>query len=614
MFFMVGCGTDFTSRPVLAPGGVRDRALMLLLKPHIRSLTAGGLAVLLEGVANLAEPWPLKIVLDNVLKSKASNGWLGDVISSVAGPDRYAILKLAAASVLVIAAIEAICQYWEKMLTINVAQRVMHDLRGMVYGHIQRLSLAYHAKKQTGDLIGCLTSDIDAIQSFIASGLLGAVVNALTLAGMAAVMFYLNPRFTLVALASSPLLFAFVYRYTRRIKVASRAVRKKEGEMMSLFQEVLSSTRVVKAFAREDQEQRRLETESLASVEIAMRARALKVALPPVVDLIVAASTALVLFLGGRMALRGEISAGSLVLFVWYLGRMYKPMRELSKSSDAYAKATIGYERIKDVLSTESEVEDIPGARPVSALRGEVEFDRVGFSFEPGYPVLKQVSLRIPAGQVAALVGPTGAGKTTIVSLLARFYDPDEGAVRIDGTDVKMFQQKSLRRQISFVLQETLLFRGPVWYNIAYGKPEASRGEVLRAAHVANAHEFIQRLPNGYDTIVGERGDTLSGGQRQRIAIARAVLYDAPILILDEVATGLDAASQNLVLDALDRLMEGKTSIVISHSLSNVRSAGVIFVLKGGQIVEQGKHDELLANQGVYAELYEAQNRLGSPV
>lgn len=611
---MVGCGIDFASKPVATSGGVRDRALTLLLKPHIRSLTAGGLAVLLEGVANLAEPWPLKIVLDNVLKSKPSYGWLGGVISSAAGSDRYAILKLAAASVLVIAAIEAICQYWEKMLTINVAQRVMHDLRGMVYGHIQRLSLAYHAKKHTGDLIGCLTSDIDAIQSFIASGLLGAFVNALTLAGMAAVMFYLNPRFTLVALASAPLLFAIVYRYTRRIKVASRAVRKKEGEMMSLFQEVLSSTRVVKAFAREDQEQRRLETESLASVEIAMRARALKVALPPVVDLIVAASTALVLFLGGRMALRGEISAGSLVLFIWYLGRMYKPMRELSKSSDAYAKAATGYERIKDVLSTDSEVEDIPGARPMSAIRGEIEFDHVGFGFEPGYPVLKQVSLKIPAGQVAALVGPTGAGKTTIVSLLARFYDPDQGTVRIDGTDVRMFEQKSLRRQISFVLQETLLFRGPVWYNIAYGKPEASRGEILRAAHVANAHEFIQRLPNGYDTVVGERGDTLSGGQRQRIAIARAVLYDAPILILDEVATGLDAASQNLVLDALDRLMQGKTSIVISHSLANVRSAGVIFVLKGGQIVEHGKHDELLANQGVYAELYEAQNRLGSPV
>ena len=609
-FFMAG-GSESrsSSSSVASQGGVRDRTLLLLLKPHVRSLAAGGMAVLLQGVANLAEPWPLKIVLDNVLKSKPSHGWLSDVLFSVAGADRYAILKFAAASVLVIAAIEAICDYWQKMLAINVAQRVMHDLRGMVYGHIQRLSLAYHTNKRTGDLIGCLTSDIEAIQSFISLGMLGAFVNAITLAGMAGLMFYLNWRFTLVALSTAPLLFAFVYRYTRRIKVASRAVRQKEGEMMSLFQEVLSSTRVVKAFAREDQEQRRLETESLASLEIARRARTLKVTLPPIVDLMVAASTALVLFLGGRMALRSEISAGSLVLFIWYLGRMYKPMRELSKSSDAYAKAATGYERIKEVLATDCEVQDLPGARPASALRGEIEFDQVGFSYEPGYPILKQLSLRIPAGQVAALVGPTGAGKTTIVGLLARFYDPSEGTVRVDGTDVRMFQQKSLRRQISFVLQETLLFRGPVWYNIAYGKPEASRAEVLRAADVANAHEFIERLPNGYDTIIGERGDTLSGGQRQRIAIARAVICDSPILILDEVATGLDAASQKLVLDALDRLMEGRTSIVISHSLASVRSAGVIFVLKGGQIVEQGRHDELLKNGGVYAEFYEAQNR-----
>jgi ATP-binding cassette, subfamily B, bacterial len=588
----------------------RDRTLQLLLRPHLRTMSIGVLAVLVEGAANLAEPWPLKIVLDDVLKAKASRGWLNGVILSLTGGDKYSILKLAAAAVLVIAGIGAICSYWEKLLATNIGHRVMHDLRRMVYSHIQRLSLAFHANKQTGDLVGCLTSDIDAIQTFVATGLLGVFVNAFTLLGMAVLMFSLNWRFTLVALSVAPLLFVVVFRYTRRIKAASRAVRKKEGEIMSLVQEVLSSMPLVKAFVREDQEQSRLEKESLESVEIAMQVRSLKVTLPPIVDMIVASGTGLVLLVGGSMALSGAISSGSLVLFIWYLGRMYKPMRELSKITDAYAKAATGYERIKELLTTGHEVRDLPGARPVSTLRGEIEFDRVGFSYQPGRPVLKQVSLRIQPGQVAALVGPTGAGKTTIVSLIARFYDPDEGAITIDGVDIRRFQQKSLRRQISFVLQGTLLFRAPVWYNIAYGKPEATRAEILRAAEIANAHEFIDRMPQGYDTTIGEHGDTLSGGQRQRIAIARAVLCDAPILILDEAATGLDAASEKLVFEALARLMAGKTSIVISHRLTTIRAANRIFVLDAGNLVEQGQHEELIRSGGLYARLHDLQSPL----
>jgi subfamily B ATP-binding cassette protein MsbA len=532
---------------------------------------------------------------------------LNDLIFTVAGPDKYATLNLAAASVLVIAAIAAICAYTEKYLTTTVGQYVMHDLRQTLYSHIQRLSLDYHDKQRTGDLIGCLTSDIEAIQSFIASGLLGAVVNSLALVGMIAVMLYLNWQFTLVALSVAPLLFVVVFRYTRRIKAASREVRKKEGEMVSVIQEVLSSTRVVKAFAREDHEQRRLEEESLESVEIALRVRGLKVRLSPIVDVIVAAGTCLVLWFGGRMALSGSLSAGSLVLFIWYLGRMYKPMRELSKITDAYSKAATGYERISEVLATDRELRDVPGARRAPTLRGKIELDQVSFSYEPNYPVLKQVSLIVEPGQLAAVVGPTGAGKTTIINLIPRFYDPDAGSVKIDGTDVKRFQQKSLRQQISFVLQETLLFRGPVWYNIAYGRPGASRAEILRAAEFANAHEFIARMPHGYDTMIGERGVTLSGGQRQRIAIARAVIRDAPILILDEACSGLDAASEMLVCDALDRLMKGKTSIMITHRLATIRSADVIFVLKAGEIVERGKHDELLRSGGLYAELYHPQ-------
>ena len=580
-----------------------------LLKPHYKILSLGLAAVIGEGIANLLQPWPLKIVLDNVLKSHDMKGWLNSLILSVAGQDKLAILRFAALAVLAIAAMDAVCSYTEKYVTTSVGQWVMHDLRLMLYHRIQRLSLAYHDEKQTGDLLSRVTSDIDAIQSFIASGLLTALVNSLTLIGMVSVMFYINWRFTLIALSVAPVLFAVVFTYTRRIKKASREVRKKEGEIVSVIQEVLSSIRVVKAFAREDYEERRLEEESLEGVEIALRARSLKAKLAPLVDIIVAIGTAMVLWFGARMALTGALSAGSLILFIWYLGKMYKPMQELSKMTDAYSKAVVGYERIREVLDTESEVKDLPGARRAPYFKGNVEFDHVSFSYSPDAPILKDINLKIEAGQVAALVGPTGAGKTSIVGLIPRFYDPTSGVVRIDATDVRQFRQKTLRQQISLVLQETLLFHGPVWNNIAYGKPNASRGEIFRAAELANAHEFIEKMPDGYNTIVGERGVTLSGGQRQRIAIARAIIRDTPILILDEPSSGLDAASEKLVFEALDRLMENRTTIVIAHRLSTIRRANVIFAVKDGEIVEHGTHDELLTAGGLYACLYELQFR-----
>jgi subfamily B ATP-binding cassette protein MsbA len=582
-----------------------------LLKPHAKLLALGLLAVIGEGVTNLLEPWPLKIVLDNVLKSREIHGWLNALILSKVGTNSLAILKFAAVSVLVIAVAGSICSYTEKVITTTVGQWVMHDLRRTLYHRIQRLSLAYHDNKQTGDLLSRVTSDIDAIQSFITSGLLSALINSITLVGMVGVMFYLNWRFTLIALSVAPPLFVLVYTYTRRIKKASREVRKKEGEIVSVIQEVLSSIRVVKAFAREDYEERRLEEESLESIEIAMRARSLKAKLSPMVDIIVAFGTALVLWFGARMALDGTLSAGSLVMFIWYLGKMYKPMQELSKMTDAYSKASVGYDRIREILDTEGEVRDMPGARKAPYFKGKIELDKITFGYDPQHPILKELSLEIQPGQVAALVGPTGAGKTTLIGLIPRFYDPISGAAKIDGYDIRTFKQKSLRQQISFVLQETVLFHGTIWNNIAYGKPDASRGEILRAAELSNSHEFIEKLPDGYNTIVGERGATLSGGQRQRIAIARAIIRDSPIMIMDEPSSGLDAASEKLVFDALDRLMaaENKTSIVIAHRLATIQRADVIFVLNDGVIVESGKHEELLRSGGLYSELYEIQFR-----
>jgi ATP-binding cassette subfamily B protein len=578
-----------------------------MLRPHFLSLGLGLLAAIGEGIANLLDPWPLKIVLDDVLRSQHTHGWLNRFIFSTFGSDKLAVLKFAVLAVFLIAVAGALCSYAEKYLTTSVGQWVMHDLRRILYSHIQRLSLAYHDQKQTGDLISRVTVDIDAIQSFIASGLLGAVVDFLTLLGMVGVMFYINWRFTLVALSVAPALFAIVYSYTRRIKKAAREVRKKEGEMASIIQEVLTSIHVVRAFGREDYEQRRLEEQSLESVEAALHARSLKARLAPLVEIIVAVGTCLVLWFGARMVLSGALSVGSLIIFVFYLEKMYKPMQDLSKMTDSFSKAAAGYERIKEVLDTDNRVKDLRGAKPAPRFKGAIEFDHVNFAYNPETPVLKDVNLAIKPGQVAALVGPTGAGKSTIISLIARFYDPASGVVKIDNVDIRRFRQKSLRSQISFVLQDTVLFHAPIWQNIAYGKPEASRKAVLRAAELANAHEFIEKLLEGYDTMVGERGATLSGGQRQRIAIARAIIRDTPILIMDEPSSGLDAASERLVFEALDRLMEGRTSIVIAHRLSTIRKADVIFVVKDGTIVESGKHDELLKLGGVYPKLYEIQ-------
>lgn len=578
-----------------------------LLKPHIGSLLLALLAAVGETVANLLDPYPLKLVFDYVLKNRPLPGWIKQILSYAQGQGSYAILEFAAVSVLLIAILGAISSYTQKYFTTTVGQWVMHDLRRTLYSHIQRLSLTYHDQKRTGDLISRVTVDIDAIQSFITTGLLGVFVNGLTILGMIVVMLFINWRFTLIALSVVPILFLVIYSYTRRIKQASREVRKKEGEMTSVISEVLSSMRVVKAFAREDYELKRFEEQSLQNIDIALNARSLKAKLMPLVELIVALGTCLVLWFGVRLVLAGTMSPGSLILFVFYLGKMYKPIQDFSKMTDTYSRAAVGFERIREVLENNHHVNDLPDARPAPEFAGEISFRDVGFSYDSNKPILRNVSFHVKPGYVAALVGPTGAGKTTIISLIPRFYDPDSGRICIDGIDIRRYTQKSVRQQISFVLQETLLFHTSVWENIAYGKPDAAWTEITQAARLANAHEFIENLPQGYDTIVGERGITLSGGQRQRIAIARAIIRNTPLLILDEPSSGLDAASEKLVFDALDSLMEGKTAIVIAHRLSTIRRADIIFVVKDGSIVEQGRHEQLLQLKGLYAEHYRLQ-------
>ncbi|MFL6337269.1 MAG: ABC transporter ATP-binding protein [Pyrinomonadaceae bacterium] len=578
-----------------------------LLRPYRAALAAAFAAVLAESVTDLLEPWPLKLVFDYVFGSKRMPGWLSGLVGRVAGFDKVSVLNFAAASVILIAALGALATYAEKYLTTSVGQRVLHDLRLTLYNHIQRLSLSFFSEQKTGDLMVRMTSDIDAVQDFVSTALLGAVVNCLTLLGMLGVMLYLDWRFTIISLSVAPALFLVVYSFTRRIKSAARAVKRKEGEIASVVQESLSAVRLIKAFAREDYESSRLDEKSLESVELALLARGVKAKLTPFVELIVAAGTCLVLWYGSRLVLAGQISPGALLVFILYLGKMYKPMRDLSKMSDAASKAAVGFERIREVLETESQVRDLPGARRAPRFEGRVEFERVGFDYGTGRPVLRDVSLAVEPGEFVALVGPTGSGKSTLLSLIPRFYDPTSGRVTVDGRDVRSFTLKSLRDQISYVLQESYLFRASVWENIAYGRPGATRREITEAARLANAHEFIERLPEGYDTIIGERGETLSGGQRQRISIARAVIRDTPILLLDEPSSGLDAASEELVFEALGRLMKGKTAVVIAHRLATVMRARRIYAVEGGRIVESGTHAELRARGGLYSRLYEIQ-------
>jgi subfamily B ATP-binding cassette protein MsbA len=580
---------------------------MGLLSGHWGGLLLGLAAVAAETAAGLLEPWPIKIVLDTVLRAKPLPQWLARAIASTLGTSGVAILELAVGMVLLVAIVGAVGSYIERQSVTTLGQRVTHELRCRIYTHAQRLSMSYHDKKRTGDIISTATADVDAIQSAITSGVLDTVYYALLLAGMSGLMLYLDWRFTLIALSILPALSVVVYTLTRRIRRASRDVRSREADLMSTMQEVLSSMRLVKAFGREDHERHRFEYQSEQIVESTLRARDVKAKLSPAVEVIVACGGAAVLWFGARHVLDGTLTAGALVVFLLYLSKMYKPIRELSKMTDTYSRALVAFDRINNFLAVDVEVRDLPGARRARRFRGAIELDHVTFAYAPDRPTLVDVSLKIPAASVAAIVGPTGAGKSTLINLIARFYDPQSGRVLIDGEDVRSFYQESLRERIGFVLQDTLLFRGPVWQNIAYGRTEATRADIVRAAELANADAFIRELPDGYNTMVGERGVTLSGGQQQRIAIARAIIRDAPILILDEPTTGLDAASESLVLDALRQLMRGKTTIVIAHSLTTVQHADAIFVVDHGRLCERGTHAVLREAGGAYARLYELQ-------
>jgi ABC-type multidrug transport system fused ATPase/permease subunit len=584
------------------------RLIRELVRPYRGTLLIILLAMLVETAMSLATPWPLKIILDNVVGSHKMSPWLADLLHPwMDGRHQMHIAALAAIAFVVIAVLGAIATYIDNYYTESVGQYVAHDLRMRTFHHLQRLSLGYYNTHQTGTMLSTITTDIQTIQGFASSSTLNILVDMLTIVCMLALMFWLNWDFTLIAVGVTPFLLLFVSRFKKAVKKATHEVRKEQADIVAVVQQGLESMQAIKAFGRQEQEQAQLREVSHATVDAALKARSIKAILSPVVTVTVAICTAVVLWRGAYLILAGAMTVGALTVYLSYLNKFFKPVKDLATTTNAIAQAAVGVERIRAILETDTIIPEKADAIDAPPIRGEIVFENVAFAYDVANPVLQDVSFTIKPGQLVGIVGPTGSGKSTVVSLLPRFYDPIKGTVKIDGHDVRDLKLKSLREQIGYVLQDTALFRGTIAENIAFGRPAASRDEIIAAAELANAHEFISKMAKGYDTMVGERGATLSGGQRQRIGIARVMVRNNPILLLDEPTAALDSESEKLVIEALERLMKGRTVITIAHRLTTIRDADQIIVIAGGVVAESGTHDELMAKNAIYAQLHRTQ-------
>ena len=570
------------------------------LRPYRGRFAWALIQVFLIAGFDLLKPWPLQLVIDHVLGGKPlSAPWLASLSAGT-------LLIVACIALVLVNLGSGLLALWHNYTSIGVGQRMVNDLRGALYAHLQRLSLAFHGRQKVGDLMYRITADSFAVQTMIMNGLLPILSALVLLAGMLAVLIPIDPLLTLLSLTIVPALFALIAVFNRRIATIATEVRERESMVYTLVQWAMSSVKVVQAFTKEEEEYGRFIGASRASLKATLSLYSWQTLYSAAVNTLIAIGTALVVYVGARSVLSGHLSLGQLVVFISYLAQLYVPVNQITQSWGLIAGARIGAQRCFEILDTEADLKDGPRDFPPQGARGAVEWQQVSFRYRPEMPVLREVSLRIEQGTRVAIVGATGAGKSTLLSLVPRFFDPSTGRVLIDGVDVRDYRLKSLRQQIAMVLQPPLVFPISVRDNIAYGRPGADDAEIERAARLARIHDLISSLPQGYATVLGDNA-SLSEGEKQRLTIARAILRDAPILVLDEPTSALDVETEALVMEGIARLTEGRTTFIIAHRLSTVRSADLILVLRDGVIAEQGGFAELLRKGGVFAELYNTQ-------
>ncbi|MEO0933828.1 MAG: ABC transporter ATP-binding protein [Cyanobacteria bacterium J06641_2] len=582
--------------------------------PQIRQqqslLIMSFLGLMTEIALHLLQPWPLKLIFDYILvpdfKTKIAE------LPFLSGFSPVTLVTIFSFSLIGIVALRSFAAYYSVYGMALAASNVLSEVRTELYSHIQRLSLSFHSKAKTGDLITRVTSDIDKIREVTVMALLPLIANTLTIVGMVAVMFWLHWELAVIAVALFPLFIFLTYRFSQRIRNVVKSHRKREGAIAASAAESISAIKIVQALSLQDMLEETFANENRRSLQTSVKVKKLSAGLERLVELIVGFATALVLWRGVHLVLKNHITPGDLLIFVNYFRIAFKPMRVLAKYVGQITKATASGERILDILDRVPEVRDSRFAIETPPLRGHVKFDNVSFGYEPEKIILQDINFEVIPGQRIALVGASGGGKSTLSSLLLRLYDPTVGGISVDGHDLREYKLQSYRRQISVVLQDSILFAASVRDNIAYGDLAATDEDIERAARLANAHDFIMDLPEGYETVLGERGCTLSGGQRQRISIARAAVRNAPIVILDEPTTGLDQESEHLVNQALDRLTQEKTTFTISHNLKAIQDVDLILYMEKGQILERGTHRELIRLSGRYAAMYALQSAVGN--
>jgi ATP-binding cassette subfamily B protein len=574
-------------------------------RPYWRLVVSSIALVFLGSAASLLQPWPLKILVDNVLGSQPLPSYLSDVLGSVA-ENRYQLLVFAVGGGLAVTIFFNAMGIAENYVNTKLDQRMVLDFRSQLFRHAQQLSMAYHDQKRTGKLMFLINSSPGALGNIYAT--IPALAQSLvTLVGMFWVATTIKPSLALLSMVVAPVLTYAIRYYTRKIEPRIYEVRDMEHESLSIAHEAMAMLRVIVAFGREDHEYKRFRKQGEGAVDARIKLTVRQTIFSLVCNTTTAAGNALVLGVGAVYVIRGELTVGDLLVIIAYVQSMYQPLESISATAGSLQEQFIRLRASFDLLDTPVDVADAAEPIAVERVKGDVAFSNVHFNYKGRPPTLKNISFEAKAGELVCIVGPTGAGKSTLVSLIPRFYDTKRGAVFIDGVDNRSIELKALRRQISIVLQEPLLFASTIAENIRYGRLEASDDDVIAAAKAANAHDFISSLPKGYETKVGERGSQLSGGERQRIAVARAFLKDAPILILDEPTSSIDTKTEAVILDALERLMEGRTTFMIAHRLSTIRNADKILVVSDGEIVESGAHEELIMFDGLYKQLHDMQ-------